>query len=99
MILKVQLPGAKSYAIGDEIWHDCSLADAIQSEAQAIVNSAGADLLAPPDQHERDALRDRIIEDMTAALVTVSDSYRARRRQLLADRQLTVTGRLLAEAY
>jgi len=51
-----------------------------------------------PDQHEHGALRDRIVEEMTAALVTVSDSYRARRRQLLADRQLTVTGRLLAEA-
>ena len=76
MILKVHLQGAASYDVGDEIWHE-SLADAIHAEAETIASFAGSDLLESPGQAHRDALRDRIVDGMTSALVSVGDRYRA----------------------
>jgi hypothetical protein len=76
MILKVHVPGALPYDIGDEIWHG-SLREAIKAEAETIAAYAGADLLEPPDQEYRSALRDRIVHEMTSALVRVGDHYRA----------------------
>jgi hypothetical protein len=76
MILKVHLEAAASYDFGDEIWQE-SLADAIHAEAETIAGYAGADLLESSDQPHRNALRDRIVGEMTAALVTVGDRYRA----------------------
>ncbi len=77
MILKVHLQGVASYAVGDEIWQE-SLADAIHAEADTIAGYAGSDLLESPDQAHRDALHDRIVDEMTSALVSVGDRYHAR---------------------
>jgi hypothetical protein len=74
MILKVQLDGAASYDVGDEIWQE-SLADAIRAEAETIASYAGSDLLRSSGQAQRSALRDRIVGEMTAALVSVGDRY------------------------
>ncbi len=76
MILNVHVPGARVHAIGDEIWQE-SLAGAIAAEADTIASYAGSDLLESPDHAHRDALRDRIISEMTSALVSVGDDYRA----------------------
>jgi hypothetical protein len=76
MILKVHVQGAASYDIGDEIWQE-PLADAINAEAEMIAGYAGADVLESPRQAHRDALRDRIVEEMTSTLVSVGDRYRA----------------------
>jgi hypothetical protein len=76
MILKVHLDGAASYDVGDEVWQE-SLADAIHAEAETIAGYAGSDLLQSSDQAQRNALRDRIVGEMTAALVSVGDPYRA----------------------
>jgi len=85
MILKVHLQGAASYDVGDEIWQE-SLAYAIHAEADMIAGYAGSDLLESPDQAHRDALRDRLVDEMTSALVSIGDRYRAGRCSLLADR-------------
>lgn len=66
MILRVHVPGAPEYEIGDEIWQQ-PLADAIAAEAQTIAHYAGPELLQSPDQVHRDALRDEVIRDMTRA--------------------------------
>jgi hypothetical protein len=76
MILKVHLQGAPSHEIGDEIWHE-SLADAIQDEAETIADHAGPELLEGCDRADRDALRDRIIDEMARGLVPVGDIHRA----------------------
>jgi hypothetical protein len=76
MILTVHVQGAPSYDIGDEIWQE-PLADAIRSESGTIADHAGPELLPSPDQAHRDALRERIIVDMTTALVRAGDRYRA----------------------
>jgi hypothetical protein len=76
MILKVHLDGAASYDVGDEIWQE-SLADAIRAEAETIASYARSDLLQSSDQAQRNALRDRIVGEMTAALVSAGDRYRA----------------------
>jgi hypothetical protein len=76
MILTVHIQGAPSYDIGDEIWQE-PLADAIRSEADTIADHAGPELLPSPDQAHRDALRERIVVDMTTALVRTGDRYRA----------------------
>ena len=54
-----------------------SLADAINAEAETIAGDAGADLLESLDQTHRHAFRDRIVGEMTSALVSVGDRYRA----------------------
>jgi hypothetical protein len=76
MILKVHLQGARSYDVGDEIWHE-SLADAIAAEAETIAACAGNELLDLPDEVHRDALRARIVAEMSSALIGVGDQYRA----------------------
>jgi hypothetical protein len=76
MIVKVHLEGAASYDVGDEMWQE-SLADAIHAEAETIAGYAGSNLLESPDQAHRDALRERLVDEMTSALVSVGDSYRA----------------------
>jgi len=77
MILKVHLDGAASYDVGDEIWQ-ARLAEAIHAEAETIASYAGSDLLqSSSDQAQRNALRDRIVGEMTAALISVGDHYRA----------------------
>ena len=76
MILEVHLEGASWYDVGDEIWQQ-SLADAIHAEAETIAGYAGSDLLESPDQAHRDALRDRLVNEMTSALVSVGARYRA----------------------
>jgi len=74
MILKVHVHGARSYTVGDEIWHE-SLADATIAEAETIATYAGCDLLGSPARAHRAALRDRIIRGMTSVLVSVGDDY------------------------
>ena len=76
MILKVHLDGAASHDVGDEIWHE-SLADAIHAEAETIASYGGSDLPQSSDQDRRNALRDRIVGEMTVGLVNVGDRYRA----------------------
>jgi hypothetical protein len=74
MILTVHLPGARCYQIGDEIWQQ-SLADAITAEAEMIAEYAPAQLPTSRDQAHRRALRERIIREMTCALVSAGDQY------------------------
>ena len=76
MVLNIHVPGATPYEIGDEIWQE-SLTDAIRAEAEIIAAYAGADLLESPDQAHRDALRDRLTVEMTAALAQIGDQYRS----------------------
>jgi hypothetical protein len=76
MNLKVHLQGAASHDFGDEIWQE-PLADAIRVEGETIAGYAGDDLLDSPDQAHRDGLRNRIVDEMTSALVRVGDRYRA----------------------
>ena len=76
LILQVHVPGAGSYAIGDEIWH-VGLAEAIAQEADTIANLADAELLKAPADVSRDALRARVIREMTDALVDAGDTYTA----------------------
>jgi len=72
MILTVHLPGARCYEIGDEIWQQ-SLADAVKAEAEMIAEYAPAQLPMSPDRAHRRALRERIIREMTCALVSAED--------------------------
>ena len=76
MILKVHLQGAPRYEVGDEIWQQ-PLADAIAAEAETIADYAIADLIQPAPHANRDALRDRIIAEMTSALSRAGDRYTA----------------------
>jgi hypothetical protein len=72
MILKVHVPDAPSYDVGDEIRQE-SLAEAIRAEAEIIAEDAGSDVLPGGAREE---LQDRITRDMTAALLHVGDTYR-----------------------
>jgi len=76
MILKIHLPGAAPYHVGDEIWQH-SLEDAIAAEAQTIAQNAGSDLLQSPAPEHREQLRLQVIAEMTRTLIDVGDSYRA----------------------
>jgi hypothetical protein len=76
MILNVHLPGAHPYDVGDEIWQE-PLEDAIGAEAETIAENAGSELLARVDRAHRDALRARVIAEITEALARVGDQYRA----------------------
>jgi hypothetical protein len=60
----------------DEIWQQ-PLADAIRAEAEIIAECASLDLLQSPDCAGRDALRDRAVAEMTAALRQAGDTYTA----------------------
>jgi hypothetical protein len=73
MILKIHLDEAGSYDVGDEIWHE-SLADVIRAEADMIASYGDARVVGAATRVE---LRDRIIFEMTAALVSAGDSYQA----------------------
>ena len=64
LILRVHVPGAEPYEIGDEIWQQ-SLAEAITAEAQTI--AADADLLEDGSEASRNQLRDQVTADMTRA--------------------------------
>jgi hypothetical protein len=76
MALIVHVDGAPRYAVGDEIWHQ-ALADAIVAEAETIAAYAGPELLDTPGRSGRKALRDRVVAEMTAALRSAGDRYRA----------------------
>jgi len=76
MILKVHVPGAPSYHVGDEIWQQ-PLEQAIAEEAQTIADHAGAGLLESPEPEHREQLRLQVIADMTRALTGAGASYRA----------------------
>ena len=76
MILKVHVPGACPYEIGDEIWQQ-TLQEAIAAEAEIVAEDAGSDLLESPDAEHRRQLRERVIAEMTSVLVHVGDRYRA----------------------
>ena len=76
MILNIHLHGASSYDVGDEIWQQ-PLADAIATEAETIAHYAPADLCRSLGRADHDALRDRTIAEMTAALQRAGDRYTA----------------------
>jgi hypothetical protein len=74
--LRVDLSGAPTYEIGDEIWQ-VGLADAIGDEADRITYAAGTELLEAPTDFCRDQLRGQVIAGMTAALIVTGDTYTA----------------------
>jgi hypothetical protein len=76
MILNVHLQGAPCYDVGDEVWQQ-SLAVAIAAEAETVADYATADILQSAALSDRDALRERIIAEMTAALQSAGDRYTA----------------------
>jgi hypothetical protein len=76
MILKVHVSGAHCYELGGEIWRVPFL-DAIRVEAEIITADAGSELLEAFDRSGREALRDRVIAEMTAALIQLGDTYQA----------------------
>jgi hypothetical protein len=76
LTLRVLVRDAPSYAIGDEIWQ-VGHADAIATEADTIANLAGAELLEQPTGVCRNALRLRVVQEMTDALVSSGDTYTA----------------------
>jgi hypothetical protein len=57
LILRVHVPGAEPYEIGEEIWQQ-SLAEAIAAEAQTIGEDAGADVPEDSSEASRSQLRD-----------------------------------------
>lgn len=75
MRLKVHQPGAEPWPIGD--FPGYSLGEVITEVARLTAEDAGSDLLASPEQNERDALADRVAREMSRALWRVGDSYRA----------------------
>jgi hypothetical protein len=76
MILIAHLAGATPRHVGEEIW-ECSLADAIEAEAGAVLERARTELPTPARAAYRRELRRRVAEEMAAALVQVGDTYRA----------------------
>lgn len=76
MILKIHVPGALPYDVGDEIWQQ-PLDEVIAAEAETIAGDASSDLLESPDPAHRSHLREQIVAEMTNALVHIGDSYRA----------------------
>jgi hypothetical protein len=73
MILTAHLSGSQPHDVGDEIWQE-PLADVIRAEAEMIASYAGAELLGTGT---RDSVRERIIAEMTVALVSDGDTYQA----------------------
>jgi hypothetical protein len=69
-------PRRTATSLGDEIWR-APLLDAIRAEAEIITADAGSDLLEASDRTGREALRDRVIAKMTAALIQLGDTYQA----------------------
>jgi hypothetical protein len=73
MILRVHMPGAAEHAVGDEIWQR-PLDEVLAEHAEIVAEDiAGGGL----DRAQRRALVERVVAEMTAALVHVGDSYRA----------------------
>ncbi|MGH2870603.1 MAG: hypothetical protein ACRDNK_23925 [Solirubrobacteraceae bacterium] len=76
LILSVHIPGVEPYPIGDEIWQQ-SLTEAIEAEADTISALASSELLRDPSDASRARLRQRVISEMTQALVNPGDRYQA----------------------
>lgn len=76
MILKAHLQGGPCYDVGDEVWQE-SLIDAIMCEAEMIAEYAAGDLCWSLGQADRDAMRNRIVAEMTVALRRAGDRYTA----------------------
>ena len=76
MYLRVHLKDADPYEIGEGIGQ-VPLVFAIAQEADCLAADAGSDLLADPGEQAREELRQRVIREMTAALVRAGDGYRA----------------------
>jgi hypothetical protein len=73
MILRVHVPGALAYPVGEEIWHR-PLAAVIAEQAAVIADDIGGDV------RERCRRRDLIsglIREMTLMLVSAGDQYRS----------------------
>ena len=73
MILKADVEGMPSHAVGAEIWHE-PLSEAIRSEAEGTVEHIPARLLALIGRKRAIEL---VVEEMTAALRQVGDRYEA----------------------
>jgi hypothetical protein len=76
LTLRVHVPGADSYELGDEIWQ-LGIVEAIAEEAEKVAETAGAELLEEPTEACREQLRRRVIDGMTDALVDAGDTYTA----------------------
>lgn len=76
MKLIAHVPGAEPWDVDDGLFCH-TIGEAISEAASQTAADAGSDLLASPDQKERDAFRDAMVEDMTRALVRLGDRYRA----------------------
>lgn len=76
MILRAHVPGALPHYVGPEIWH-LPLPDAIAIEAETIADYAGPEMLISPVRRGREELRERVVDEMTEALVDVGDTYLA----------------------
>jgi hypothetical protein len=75
-ILRAHVPGALPHYVGPEIWH-VPLGDAIALEAETIADHAGPEMLSSPVRRGREEPRERVVEEMTEALVDVGDTYLA----------------------
>jgi hypothetical protein len=71
MILRTHLAGSQCYDVGDEIWQE-PLADVIRDEADMIASYAREVAVGAGT---RNVLRDRIIAEMTDALVCAGAAY------------------------
>jgi hypothetical protein len=71
MILRVHVPDAPGYAIGDEIWN-ISLAEAIAAEAAII-----AETVWETTRESRSMVRAQIAAEMSEELHEIGDRYRA----------------------
>jgi hypothetical protein len=73
MILRVRVPGALAYPVGDEIWQQ-PLAEVIAEQAAVIADDIGGDVLERPQR--RDLIL-ALIREMTVTLVSTGDRYRS----------------------
>ena len=73
MILRVHVPEAMAYPVGDEIWQR-PLAEVIAEQAAVIAEDIGGDVLELPQR--RDLIR-ALIGEMTLTLVSSGDRYRS----------------------
>jgi hypothetical protein len=73
MILRVHVPGAADHAVGDEIWQR-PLSEVLAEQAEILTDDIAGGRL---DHDQRNALHERVVAEMSEALVDVGDSYRA----------------------
>jgi hypothetical protein len=73
VILRVHVPEAMAYPVGDEIWQR-PLAEVIAEQAAVIAEDIGGDVLELPQR--RDLIR-ALIGEMTLTLVSSGDRYRS----------------------